>query len=91
MSEKQYYKLTDISPNDAKNPELEYVCDYCKKSFKQKDVLLEIANNVMFGNVFVKQIRKDDNIYYLVSPCCKSTHLFGFDLANKSNIKNSTH
>ena len=79
---KKYHKVIDLITatsmlEDMKN---KFICDNCKKSFKGIKALMEENNNISFGGInMVKSLRIKNKIYYLVSPCCKITHLFGFD------------
>lgn len=80
---KVYFKPADIlSKVKLKLFKGVFICDNCKKEFNGSDILLEICNNIQFSSLISNpiSIKKNNNTYYLVSPCCKETHLFGFDV-----------
>jgi hypothetical protein len=88
--ETKYSSIMDIAPEQANNTKGLCICDKCKKTFEANEILMESVNNIQFqGLLSVKGITKGKNTWYLVSPCCKETHLFGFDLKPKQNEKTS--
>ena len=77
----KYITIMDISPAQVHNTKGLCICDKCKNTFKPEDTLMEECNNISFqGLVGIKGITKGKKTWYLVSPCCKETHLFGFDI-----------
>ena len=92
----KYKNIMEIHPKSVENAKGFCICDKCKNTFEPKDTLVEMCNNIEFqslmgikGNIEfqglmgIKGITKGKNTWYLVSPCCKETHLFGFDVKNK--------
>lgn len=77
----KYYKAVDIvSEKILATMTGHFICDTCKNSFNAKETLMEKSNNIEFQGILgIKGITKGKNTYYLVSPCCKETHLYGFD------------
>ena len=84
VKENQYKSIMDIAPDQAKNTKDSCVCDNCGTTFKPKETLMEKCNNILFqGMLGIKGITKGKNTWYLVSPCCKTTHLFGFNIVKQ--------
>lgn len=76
-----YKSILEIAPKQAENTQGLCLCDECSKPFEPKNTLIEKCNNISFqGLSGIKGITKGKDTWYLVSPCCKKTHLFGFDI-----------
>jgi len=81
-----YVSILDISPKQVENTKGLLICDKCNKTFSPKNILMEKSKNISFqGLNDIKGITKGKNTYYMVSPCCKETHLFGFDIKKQEN------
>lgn len=77
---KKYKSIVNIKPEAVKNTNGLCICDKCKNIFKPEETLMERCNNIQFqGLMGIKGITKGKNTWYMVSPCCKEVHLFGFD------------
>jgi hypothetical protein len=76
-----YVNIMEVAPKQVKNPEGLCVCDKCTNTFEAKNALMEATNNIEFQGILgIKGVTKGKKTYYLVSPCCKEVHLFGFDI-----------
>jgi hypothetical protein len=76
-----YQSILKIAPKQAKNTKGLCICDKCNNTFKPEEALTEKCNNVQFQGLFgIKYFTKGKNKWYLVSPCCKEIHLFGFEI-----------
>lgn len=81
---KTYTSILEIAPKQVENAKGLCICDKCKNTFKPEETLMEKCNNISFQGVMsIKGITKGKNTWYLVSPCCKETHLFGFDIKDE--------
>ncbi len=77
----KYVSVMEIAPKQVENTQGKCICEDCKNTFDPKDTLMEKCNNLSFmGLLGIKGITKGKNTWYLVSPCCKTTHLYGFDV-----------
>ena len=80
---------------DVRKQDLTYKCDNCGKTFKAVEVKLEKAKDnlkILTPGLGFRYVDKNGNIMggseqpsgehgdqVFVSPCCNTTHLFGFD------------
>ena len=81
----KYFKAINIIPAYVKVvKDKKAECEKCKKYFKVNTLLMEINNSISFSpnpfGIGIKGIVKGKNTYFMVSPCCKKAHLFGFKL-----------
>ena len=81
MNNEEYISIMDIKPEAVNNTEGNCICDKCNNTFPPKETLMTKCDNISFqGLCGIKGITKGKSTFYMVSPCCKETHLFGFDI-----------
>lgn len=79
--ERKYESILNIAPEKAQSTYGKCICDNCGAEFDPDEVLMENCDNLDFQGILrVKGITKDKKTWYMVSPCCKTTHLYGFDI-----------
>lgn len=81
MEENKLFKLSNIAPEKLEGVHGMAVCDGCKKRFFPKKTLLEKTDAGQFHGLRHHVTLKKDNVtYYMVSPCCKKRHPYGFEM-----------